>query len=198
MCWAQSESAKAVVNPDGYTSARTCGRCHVDIYESELPWIREGQAATVTFRNDPGRVQHGSVLFLYPELSRKTRTLKICVDLPNPDGRLRPGMYADVTIQGPPVRDAVVVPRSAVLRSGQRDLVFIDLGEGRFEPREVELGIHGAGDLVQVSRGVQPGERVVTQAQFMLDSESRIQEAIAKFLTRKSDQSPATPAAHAH
>ena len=93
-------------------------------------------------------------------------------------------MYADVLVQGPPVNDAVAVPQSAVLRSGERNIVFIDLGDGRFEPREVELGVKGDRDLIQVSKGVGPGERVVTQAQFMLDSESRIQEAIAKFMQR--------------
>ena len=77
-----------------------------------------------------------------------------------------------------------MIPNSAVLRSGERDLVFVDLGEGRFEPREVRLGIRGEGDDVQVLEGVQAGESVVTQAQFMLDSESRVQEAIQKFMKR--------------
>jgi Cu(I)/Ag(I) efflux system membrane fusion protein/cobalt-zinc-cadmium efflux system membrane fusion protein len=95
-------------------------------------------------------------------------------------------MYAEVTIHGPTVRDAVLIPSSAVLRSGVRDLVFVDLGEGRFEPREVQLGIDGDHSLVQIVSGVSPGEAVVTQAQFMLDSESRVQEAIAKFVQRGS------------
>jgi Cu(I)/Ag(I) efflux system membrane fusion protein/cobalt-zinc-cadmium efflux system membrane fusion protein len=169
---------------------------HADVYESDLPWIEAGQRAAVSFRNDPGRTIRGSVLFLYPELSRETRTLKICVELPNPDGRLRPGMYADVVIDGPPVRDAIVIPRSAVLRSGERDLVFVDLGDGRFEPRTVELGVSGEGDRVQVRHGLADGEPVVTQAQFMLDSESRVQEAIAKLAARGT--APTTQPGHAH
>jgi len=177
---------------------------HADVYESEMPWIRDGQPAVVTFRNDPGRESRGKVLFLYPEVSRETRTLKICVEVPNPDRRLRPGMYADVVVQGPPVRDAVVVPQSAIIRSGERNIIFVDLGEGRFMPREVAVGTKGDGDRVQILEGIAAGEAVVTQAQFMLDSESRIQEAIAKFRERNrgnnADPSEGTapPAGHVH
>ncbi len=158
---------------------------HADIYESDLPWVRKGLPAVVTFRNDPGQVYRGKVLFLYPEVSKQTRTLKVCVAVSNPERRLRPGMYADVTVQGPNVKNAVIIPRSAVLRSGERDLVFQDLGEGRFMPREVDLGVAGDGDRIQVLAGIAPGQKVVVQAQFMLDSESRIQEAISKFMTRE-------------
>ena len=162
---------------------------HADIYELDIPWIRVGQSAEVSFRNDPQDKFSGKILFLYPEVSRDTRTLKSCVEVPNPDRHLRPGMYADVVIKGPVVRGAVVVPQSAVIRSGERDLVFVDLGDGRFDPREVELGVKGDGDRIQVVRGVDPGERVVIQGQFMLDSESRIQEAIAKFRDRTAAES---------
>jgi len=155
---------------------------HAAVYESDMPWIRKEQPAVVTFRHEADRVFRGEVLFLYPEVSRETRTLKICVEVPNPNGRLRPGMYADVVVHGPPVTDAIVVPQSAVIRSGERNIVFVDLGDGRFRPAEVKLGITGTGDRIQVIEGVVPGEAVVTQAQFMLDSESRIQEAIAKFV----------------
>jgi Cu(I)/Ag(I) efflux system membrane fusion protein/cobalt-zinc-cadmium efflux system membrane fusion protein len=97
-------------------------------------------------------------------------------------------MYADVVIYGPPIEDAVVIPQSAVIRSGERNIVFLDLGEGAFAPIEVELGVKGEGDRIQITRGVEPGQRVVTQGQFMLDSESRIQEAIAKFRQRAKDR----------
>jgi RND family efflux transporter MFP subunit len=156
---------------------------HADIYESDLPWIREGLAAVITFRNDSGKVHRGKVLFLYPEVDKKTRTLKVCVAVSNADRRMRPGMYADVTVYGPVVRNAVIIPRSAVLRSGERDLVFLALGDGRFQPREVRLGVAGQGDRIQIVEGIAPGQKVVVQSQFMLDSESRIQEAIAKFMT---------------
>ena len=157
---------------------------HADVYEKDLPWVREGQPAEVSFRHDPDRVVRGQILFLYPEVSKETRTLKICVEVPNHDRQLRAGMYADVTIHGPKIHNALLIPNSAVLRSGERNLVFVDLGEGRFEPREVTLGIEGDQALVQILSGLAAGDAVVTQGQFMLDSESRVQEAIAKFMKR--------------
>jgi Cu(I)/Ag(I) efflux system membrane fusion protein/cobalt-zinc-cadmium efflux system membrane fusion protein len=156
---------------------------HADVFESDLPWIRAGQPAEVSFPSDPDATYEGTILFLYPEVSADTRTLKICVEVPNENRRLRPGMYADVLVRGPAIRNAVVIPESAVLRTGERNLVFIDRGEGRFLPREVKLGVAAEKGVVQIAKGVEPGERVVTRAQFMLDSESRIQEAISKFLT---------------
>ncbi len=174
---------------------------HADVYESDLPWIREGQRAVISFRNDPERVYEGDILYLYPEVSRETRTLRICVEVPNADRRLRPGMYADVVIKGPPLPEAVVIPQSSVIRTGQREIVFVDLGEGRFETREVRLGVKGEGDDIQIVDGIAPGELVVTQGQFMLDSESRIQEAIAKFRSRGRDRKETTAKSaseHAH
>lgn len=154
---------------------------HADVFESDLAWVRENQPAQVTFRFDPQRVYDGKVLFLYPEVSPETRTLKLCIEVPNPSGTLRAGMYADVTIEGPRSRNVVVIPDSAVLRSGERNLVFVDEGEGRFAPREVALGMRGSGGRIEVREGIEAGERVVTQAQFMLDSESRVREAIANY-----------------
>jgi Cu(I)/Ag(I) efflux system membrane fusion protein/cobalt-zinc-cadmium efflux system membrane fusion protein len=155
---------------------------HADVYESDLPWVREDQPASVSFRFDPGREHRGKILFLYPEVSQETRTLKICVEVPNPRGNLRAGMYSDVLIRGPVLGGATLIRDSAVLRSGERNLVFVDLGDGRFEPREIDLGIRGEGDVVQVLDGLEPGELVVTRGQFMLDSESSIQAAIARFM----------------
>jgi Cu(I)/Ag(I) efflux system membrane fusion protein len=157
---------------------------HADVYEADISWVTEGLLAHVAFPHDPERIVDGKVLFLYPEMSKETRTLKICVEVPNPGGKLRAGMYADVVLHGPVLRDAILIPYSSVLRSGERNLVFVDLGDGRFDPREVKLGVRGEGDVVQVLRGVDAGEAVVTQAQFMLDSESRVQEAISKFRER--------------
>jgi Cu(I)/Ag(I) efflux system membrane fusion protein/cobalt-zinc-cadmium efflux system membrane fusion protein len=159
---------------------------HADVYEADLPWVRENQPAEISFRHDPDRGVRGQILFLYPEVSKETRTLKICVEVPNTDRRLRAGMYADVIIHGPSIHDALLIPNSAVLRSGERDLVFVDLGKGRFEPREVTLGIRGESNQVQILSGLAAGDAVVTQGQFMLDSESRVQEAIAKFMKRST------------
>ncbi|MFQ5766545.1 MAG: efflux RND transporter periplasmic adaptor subunit [Acidobacteriota bacterium] len=159
---------------------------HADVYESDLGWVRAGQPVEVSLSYGSTQKLKGHILFLYPQISEETRTLKICVEVPNPEERLRPGMYTDITLKGPPVHDAVRIPNSAVLRSGERDLVFVSLGHGRFAPREVTLGLRGEEDVIQVLEGVEPGDEIVTQAQFMLDSESRVQEAIAKFMSRRS------------
>jgi Cu(I)/Ag(I) efflux system membrane fusion protein/cobalt-zinc-cadmium efflux system membrane fusion protein len=175
---------------------------HADVYEADIPWVRAGQPATVSFRNSPGEQFKGKVLFLYPEVNRETRTLKICVEVPNSKRNLRPGMYADVIVQGLPVKNAVVIPKSAVIRSGERNIVFVALVDGKFQPREVDLGVTGQQDRIQVVSGVAAGENVVTQAQFMLDSESRIQEAIAQYRGRskttvQANETP-PPAGHDH
>lgn len=163
---------------------------HVDAYESDLAWIRVGQAADVELSYFPGQTFNGKVLFMQPELDRKTRTVKICVELPNPRLRLKPGMYANVRIKGRALKGVIAVPDSAILRSGERNVVFLDLGEGRFLPRQVELGMQGEGNLVEIRQGLTGDETVVVQAQFMLDSESRVQEAIRKFMTGRSQPAP--------
>lgn len=155
---------------------------HVDAYESDLAGIRVGQPADVQLTYFPGQTFQGRVLFLQPELNQKTRTVKVCVELPNRDLLLKPGMYANVRIKGLGVKNAVAVSDSAILRSGERNIVFVDLGEGRFSPQNVEVGMTGQEGLVEIRQGLAGGESVVVQAQFMLDSESRVQEAIRKFL----------------
>lgn len=180
---------------------------HADVYETDLSWVQEGQPADVELSYFPGETFHGEVLYLYPELNEKTRTVKVCVKIPNPQGLLRPGMYANVRIKGEPLRDVVVIPDSAILRSGERNIVFLDLGQGRYRPQEIELGVQGRGDLFEVRRGLSGDERVVVQAQFMLDSESRVQEAIRKMRgggkaaggeTRTETPTPTPPSGHIH
>jgi Cu(I)/Ag(I) efflux system membrane fusion protein len=113
-----------------------------------------------------------TVAFVAPTVGAETRTVKIRLELPNEDGRLRPGAYGTVRLEIP-LEPALVVPADAVLDTGTRQLVFVDAGEGRFEPRAVRLGAR-AGGRVQVLEGLAEGERVVTRAQFLLDSESRL------------------------
>jgi Cu(I)/Ag(I) efflux system membrane fusion protein/cobalt-zinc-cadmium efflux system membrane fusion protein len=166
---------------------------HADIYESDLGWIHEKQQAEVELSYFPGETFGGEVLYLYPELNEKTRTVKICVELANPQGRLRPGMYANVKIRGEALEDVVAVPDSAILRSGERNVVFVDLGDGRYRAQEIELGVRGEDNLIEVRSGLTGGERVVVQAQFMLDSESRVQEAIRKLQLRNPREATAEP-----
>ncbi len=152
-----------------------------DVYEGQLAWIHEGTPARVTFTYFPGETFRGTVRFLEPELSEATRTLKVKLEVPNPKGRLRAGMFATVVFEPPAVKDAVTVPSLAVLRTGERNLVVVALGEGRFAPREVTLGLERQG-YSQVLAGLEEGEQVVTSAQFLLDSESSLQEAIQKMI----------------
>ncbi len=159
---------------------------HVDIYEYQLPWIKEGQEAEVEIGYYPGEAFTGKVLFFYPYLDEKTRTIKACIELPNPNGRLRPEMYATVKFTPVAAMDVTIVPEIAVLHSGERDIVVLALGEGRFEPREVRLGLQGSGSY-QVLEGLEGGEEIVTSAQFLIDSESSLREAVNKMLMAKKN-----------
>lgn len=152
---------------------------HASFYDFELPWISEGQRADIEMSYLPGVNLVGEVSYIYPFLRQKARDVHVRIIADNPDQQLKPGMFANVQLAGRTLRDVVVVPSAAIIRSGERTLVFIDGGDGAFEPREVRLGAD-ADDWVQVIAGLDAGERVVTSAQFLLDSESRLQEAIAK------------------
>jgi RND family efflux transporter MFP subunit len=157
---------------------------HVDLYEYQLPWIKEGQEATVKISYYPGETFKGKVRFFYPYVDDKTRTNKVCIEVPNRGKKLRPQMFATVTFAPVAAKDAVLVPEMAVLHSGKRDVVILDAGNGRFEPREVELGLQGD-DKYQVLEGLEGGEKIVTSSQFLIDSESNLREAINKMLMAK-------------
>ncbi len=153
-----------------------------EIYESELPWVKEGQQATITLPYFPGESFTGVLDYIYPILETKSRTIKVRLVVPNPDLRLKPGMYANVTIHANPVKNAIAVPQEAVLFSGERTLVFMSLGNGRFAPRDVTVGIESGDNYYEIREGLKAGEAVVLSGQFLLDSESRLQEGIAKML----------------
>lgn len=156
------------------------------IYDYELPWVHVGQKAEVELDYVPGRTFTGKVTYIYPYLDPKARDVKVRVELPNPDLELRPGMYATVRLKTEPVPGVLAVPDEAVIRTGTRNIVFVARGKGRFEPREIRIGEEGDGGLVRVLSGLLPGEKVVVSAQFMLDSESRLQEAIRKMIEEKT------------
>jgi Cu(I)/Ag(I) efflux system membrane fusion protein/cobalt-zinc-cadmium efflux system membrane fusion protein len=162
---------------------------HADVYASDLPRVRPGLEAEVTLSFVPGRTFGGEVLFLQPFLGEKTRTVKACIEIENEDRRLEPGMYAEVKIRTEHAKRAVLVPEDAVIRTGEKDLVFLDLGEGRFLPREVELGRKGEG-VYEVKKGLLGEENVVVSAQFLLDSESRLQAFIRKLVPDAKDNQP--------
>ncbi len=151
----------------------------VDLYEDDVPWVRVGDRAQLRLRGMPGENITARVDYVYPYLEGRTRTQKVRLRLDNRDGRLRPDMFADVTLDAGRAVEAVTVPDAAIVRSGVRALVFVQIAPGRFEPREVTLGVAADG-RVQILEGVAEGEAVVVSAQFLIDSESKLREAVAK------------------
>jgi Cu(I)/Ag(I) efflux system membrane fusion protein len=131
----------------------------------------------VTTRAHPGRVFTGKVSVVYPHLMKETRTVRVRVELPNPDLALLPDMYIDVDIATGSDELVIAVPESAVIDSGTRQVVILDRGEGRFEPRDVKLGRKGDG-FVEVTSGLQDGENVVVNGNFLIDAESNLQAAL--------------------
>lgn len=152
-----------------------------DVYENEVAWIQPGDPVDMKLAAIPGRVFSGRVGYIYPYAEEKTRTIKVRLEFDNPDMLLKPDMFADITIHAQRKIDAIVIPAEAVVRSGEREQVFVARGPGKFEPRDVKLGVSAKG-VVQVIEGVSPGEEVVTSSQFLIDSESKLREATAKML----------------
>jgi len=162
-----------------------------DIYQYELPWIKVGQMVTMTLNYLPGESFPGKIDYIYPYLKEATRTAKVRLRFPNPGLRLKPEMFAQVKIESPVSHQAVVVPMEAVLDTGLKHHVFIALGQGRFEPREVKLGVYGDdNNYREVISGLKGGEEVVTSAQFLLDSESRFREAVQMMMPGKGEGTP--------
>jgi membrane fusion protein, copper/silver efflux system len=148
---------------------------YADIYEYEVPLVHEGQEVTIALSYYPGETFKAKLSYIYPYLDAQTRTNKVRLELANPQGKFRPGMYASSEIEIN-LGTVLTVPESAVLQSGLRQLVFVDQGQGRFAPREVKLGVK-ADSRFAVLDGLSAGERVVTSGNFLLDSESKLQAA---------------------
>ncbi len=147
------------------------------VFEQDLGLVRAGQAATVTFTAYPGRTFEGELTFVYPTVDAATRTGQVRIELPNATGLLKPDLYGTVTVDAGIATAAVAIPESAVLDSGTRQAVLIELGGGVFEPREVILGPRGDG-YVEVLSGVADGERVVVNGNFLIDAESNFKAAL--------------------
>ncbi len=146
-----------------------------EIYESEVAATKVGQPATVTFAAYPGETFSGKVAYVYPTLNPETRTARVRLEFQNPELKLKPGMYGNVTLQTDTVR-TLVVPKEAVLDTGLRQLVFVDRGQGRYEPASVKLGRRSQ-DAVEVLDGIKEGDRIVTSGNFLLDAESKLASA---------------------
>jgi len=155
-----------------------------EVFEQDLGQVRLGQKADVTFSALPGTVTTGKVTFIYPTLNAQTRTAKVRIEVPNPAGTLRPALYGAVQLAAPLTGTAVVtVPDSALLDSGTRQVVLVELGEGQYEPRPVRIGGRADG-FVEVLEGVGAGERVVVKANFLIDAESNLKAALEGFQSR--------------
>ncbi|HET6569106.1 MAG TPA: efflux RND transporter periplasmic adaptor subunit [Rhodothermales bacterium] len=157
----------------------------VDVYEQDLAWVRVGTPVRVELPYEPGRTLTGRVDYLYDDLDPQTRTVKARVTIPNPGLQLKPGMYATVYLTGGEAQPAPTVPSEAVIRTGEREVVILALGEGRFRPQEVVTGV-GADGKVQVLQGLSGGEQVVTSAQFLIDSEARLRSALSAMVSSHS------------
>ncbi|MBE0597055.1 MAG: efflux RND transporter periplasmic adaptor subunit [Desulfuromonadales bacterium] len=166
---------------------------YADIYEYELPWVRQGQKVRVELPYAGDRPSlEGTIDFLYPTMEAQTRTARARIQLDNPGFDLKPDMFVNVSIAAESATDVLTIPADAVLHSGRGQHVFVALGEGRFDPRQIKTGLQGESGRTQVLEGLKEGEQVVTSAQFMLDSESKLREAIQKMTA----PTPAAPAGH--
>lgn len=143
-----------------------------DIYEYELPLVRTGQKVEITLSYSPGKEIASRVDYIYPSVSADTRTAKVRLTLPNPGGRLKPQMFTNVEIQVS-IGKKVTIPESAVIDTGVRQVVYVDRGEGIFEPREVRVGLRADGN-VEVLKGLKIGEKVASSANFLIDSEAQL------------------------
>ncbi len=156
-----------------------------EVYEQDIGLMAPGQKVQAKLDAFPGRTFPGRVGFVYPSLDPATRTAKVRVELPNPEGLLKPMMYAHLEI-ATGVHRALAAPRSAILETGRRNLVLVDRGEGRFEPRPVKLGMRGD-DVTEILEGLNENERVVTSANFLIDAESNLEAALDSFGQQKQD-----------
>jgi Cu(I)/Ag(I) efflux system membrane fusion protein len=150
-----------------------------EFYESELSMLKTGQSVAVTTSSYPNEGFEGQIAVINPFLEQVKRTAKVRIDIPNPDFKLRPGMYANVEL-GMDMGEGLTVPASAVMPTGSREIAFVDKGGGKLEPRVVELG-EQIGDHYEVKSGLAEGERVVASANFLIDAESKVQGALKDF-----------------
>ncbi|MBL8859536.1 MAG: efflux RND transporter periplasmic adaptor subunit [Planctomycetes bacterium] len=169
----------------------------LDLRVNERDIGRVQSGALVRARADayPGETFEGRVMFVHPHVDMDSQTALVRAEIANEDRRLREGQAVNAEIDAAESEDALVIPRAAVIDTGERAIAFVALSGGRFEPREIQLGAAGEGGIVAVRAGLSLGEEVVASGQFLLDSESRLRESIMKFLNSKSDVTSAKPSA---
>ncbi|RMF58175.1 MAG: efflux RND transporter periplasmic adaptor subunit [Calditrichaeota bacterium] len=171
---------------------------HASIYDYEVPWVEEGQPAEMELSYLPGKIYKGKVSYIYPYLREKARDVHVRLEFENPNLELKPGMYVNIRLQTRTIPGTLVIPTEAIIRSGERNIVFVVREPGKFEPREIRIGEEGGpgNRYTRVISGLLEGEKIVTSAQFLLDSESRLQEAIQKMLEEKKQKQTSTEHQH--
>ncbi|MFN2369508.1 MAG: efflux RND transporter periplasmic adaptor subunit, partial [Desulfurivibrionaceae bacterium] len=168
---------------------------NVEIYEQQLARVPPGATARITL-DALNETLVGKVRYVDPQVTERTRTVSLKVEVPNRDGKLRAGMYATVLLEPVDAGEVVAVPSLAVLRTGQRSVVIVADGGGRFTPREVELGIESDG-WVEIRSGLKAGAEIVTSSQFLIDSESNLREAVQKLISSRTPKVAAPKAREA-
>jgi Cu(I)/Ag(I) efflux system membrane fusion protein/cobalt-zinc-cadmium efflux system membrane fusion protein len=157
-----------------------------DIYEYELSRVKLDSKASIKFNFLPEKNYTGKISFIYPTIDPISRTAKIRIDINNSNGVLKPDMFANVVIEGIDLGEYPVIPENAVIRSGTRDIVILSIGDGKFKPTQIKLGSYADG-LYQVLKGLSEGSKVVTSAQFLIDSESNLRAAVSQFQSSTGD-----------
>ena len=150
-----------------------------EVYEADFPWLETGLTADISLPDIPGRTYSAAVSFISPVLQEKTRTVIIRVELANPKGRLRPGMYARMALDID-LGTRLVVPEQAVIYAGERRIVFVDLGDGRLQPRKIKTGLRND-DEIEVLSGLSSGDSIVTSGNFLIAAESKMKAGLAQW-----------------
>jgi len=158
----------------------------VEVFERQAEWVQQNKPAEITVPYLPGRTWEGNVEYVYPSLDPRTRTLRARLRFDNPDESLKPNMFTNVTIYGGASREVVNIPREALIRTGEGERVILSLGDGKFAPRDVVSGIE-SGDRIEIVKGLDGSEEVVTSSQFLLDSEASIKASLNRMSEPKSD-----------
>ena len=151
----------------------------IDVYEHQLDWVKVGLAAEITVPAHPGRKWEGKVEYLYPELDKIARTLKVRLAFDNPDAALRPNMFADAVIYGGPRHNILAIPQEALIVTGERQSVVKVVDEGKFQPVDVVTGMKQGGK-VEILSGLNEGDEIVTSGQFLIDSESALRASFSR------------------
>jgi Cu(I)/Ag(I) efflux system membrane fusion protein/cobalt-zinc-cadmium efflux system membrane fusion protein len=169
-----------------------------EVYDFDAPWVKNGAQVEIDFSIPGFGPYQGEIAYIYPTLSAQTRTVTVRVELENPDFKLKPGMIAGMLINARSDDEKLIIPSESIIQTGKRKVVFVTKIPGKYEPREVETGLVGDNYVTEVVAGLEEGETVVTSGQFLLDSESQLQEAVKKFLETQLQSEEGAGDTHKH